>query len=378
MKSAGRGEEPGDRFCGPDRVACAVEPTSRTLSRRAPLHPGGVARAVRAAAPWAGPSGRRHGRQIEKSCCSSTPGSGSALIAYQTTTPRYTIGIFSASIRKTNPHASPDIRRLYPGAGRRIQRRRIRTACSPMVRAPPAARRRARAARARAPHRGEGPRAQGDLDELARRAGDPHPHRALAHGQARRASARAAAAGVVPATGPTSPPGKTYEYASPHSARCACSSQYAMVDGAVEAVGGRVDRSDIGGRLIRGRVEPRRAGEREAAASPARARAGRRGRSRPAGSHRSPSAGGAPYPTRHRAASARLRDPVARPRRTGRRGTSRRRASTRQTNPTPRPSSSATYPTPVARTCRCRIENTSSEGAGASNPRGANTCRSRR
>src|SRR5690242_19666556 len=100
-EEAGRRAEPGDRLCGPDRGACrrAHVWTLSRLARstrvesREPCGPPRLGRGL---------SGRRHGRQMEKSCCSSTSGSGSALIAYHTTTPRYTIGIFSASIKKTN------------------------------------------------------------------------------------------------------------------------------------------------------------------------------------------------------------------------------------------------------------------------------------
>jgi hypothetical protein len=43
----------------------------------------------------------------------STPGSGSARIAYQTTSARYTIGIFRINIMKTSSQAPLDIHRVY-------------------------------------------------------------------------------------------------------------------------------------------------------------------------------------------------------------------------------------------------------------------------
>ena len=202
-------------------------------------------------------------------------------------------------------------------------------------------------------------------------AGDPHPDRPLGTGELGAERTRRSG-GRRPRDRPDVAAGEDVRVRVSPLGALRVQLPVPVVDGAVEAVGGRV-------------IAARSSGASSADASSCGApvnvssgvagtsRAGRRGRSRPAGSHRSPSGGAAPRPRRHRAASARLHDPGRGRARTGRRGTSRRRASTRlRTRPRPA-SSSATYPTPVASTCRCRIENTSREGAGASNPRGANT-----
>src|SRR5581483_3641982 len=105
-----RSEEPRHGFDRADRFTAGRGHTL-TLARdaraasRASRVPCGPPRRGR------GPVLRRQGRQIEYSF-GSTPGSGSALIAYQTTNARYAIGIFSTSIMKRISQPVLDIRKV--------------------------------------------------------------------------------------------------------------------------------------------------------------------------------------------------------------------------------------------------------------------------
>ena len=350
-----------------------VERHGATLSRRARVGAGGVARPVRAAAarPRAGRRGC-HGRQTEYSV-GSTPGSGSARIAYQTTRPE----IHDRDLQDqhhedqlpgfTRHSRSVGNQQVAPASAARVNR-----GCSSRGRArsggstPRESSSRPGRARAQAWR-------QRDLDERTGRAGDANTHGSGRCGKLA-GEREAAAAGVAPATGPISPSGNGVGVgvaASPFERRAVTSSG----DRPLGRSRTRARRS--GG----GRQAPRSSSARRAAGGPVKVSTGVAGRAPPAVErvrdgldrvgHRPPALAGAPDRVEQRAADAatlgvrvdeeRGEEPVV--------AACPGRADSRR----PVPSVSATNDVPVRSMCRCRFENVSSGGAGGSKPCGTKT-----